>query len=355
MADTSRTLVLVDGSSYLYRAFHALPPLSNSRGEPTGAVYGVANMLRRLLEERRPSHVAVVFDAKGKTFRDELFEQYKAHRPPMPEELRAQIEPLHALVRALGFPILEIPGVEADDVIGTLALQAAATGMDCLISTGDKDLAQLVNERITLVNTMSNSVLDRAGVVAKFGVPPERIVDYLALVGDTSDNVPGVPKVGPKTAAKWLTEYGSLDALLARREEVAGKVGESLRANLEQLELSRRLVTIQCDVALDQGPEALVMGQPDTAALRELYTRLEFGTWLRQLGASGAPTANESAEPGESESTLVPAATAPASEAHYETVFDEAALDAWITRLEQAELIAFDTETTSLDYMRARM
>ncbi len=265
-------LVLVDGSSYLYRAFHALPPLNNSRGEPTGAVYGVANMLRRLLLDYAPEHIAVVFDAKGRTFRDEMFEHYKANRPPMPDDLVAQIEPLHALVAALGFPILQVSGVEADDVIGTLARQAAARGMPVVISTGDKDMAQLVDANITLLNTMSNTTLDRVGVTEKFGVPPERIIDYLALVGDTSDNIPGVPKVGPKTAAKWLNEFGSLDDIVARADEIPGKVGESLRENLEQLALSRELATIRCDVPLDQNVDALAMRAPDTAALARLVS-----------------------------------------------------------------------------------
>ena len=237
-------LILIDGSSYLYRAYHAMPALTNSAGEPTGAVYGVVNMLKSLLKEYSPQHIAVVFDAKGKTFRDELFAEYKAHRPPMPDDLRSQIEPLHELVRALGLPCLIIDGVEADDVIGTLAVEATDKNMDTLISTGDKDMAQLVGPHVTLVNTMTRSVLDRQGVIEKFGVPPERIVDLLALMGDSSDNIPGIPKVGPKTAAKWLNEFGSLDELLERAGEIKGKVGESLRANLASLALSRRLATI---------------------------------------------------------------------------------------------------------------
>jgi DNA polymerase-1 len=262
-AKKSKPLVLVDGSSYLYRAFHALPPLSNSRGEPTGAVYGVINMLRSLLAEYTPEHVAVVFDARGKTFRDDLFAEYKANRPPMPDELAAQIEPLHTLVQALGLPLLQVPGVEADDVIGTLARQASAQGMDTVISTGDKDMAQLVDRHVTLVNTMSHSVLDPQGVQDKFGVPPERIIDLLALMGDSSDNIPGVPKVGPKTAAKWLGVYGSLDTVIAHAGEIKGKVGESLRDHLETLALSRELATIRCDVELDIGPQDLQPRQPD--------------------------------------------------------------------------------------------
>ncbi|MBU1190305.1 MAG: DNA polymerase I [Gammaproteobacteria bacterium] len=341
---TSTPLVLVDGSSYLYRAFHALPPLTNSQGMPTGAVYGVANMLRKLLSDYAPEHIAVVFDAKGKTFRDDMFAQYKANRPPMPDDLKVQIEPLHALVAALGFPILQVPGVEADDVIGTLARQAAARGQSVVISTGDKDMAQLVDGHITLINTMSNTTLDIPGVVTKFGVPPERIIDYLALVGDTSDNIPGVPKVGPKTAAKWLNEYGTLDDLIARADEIGGKVGESLRDNLQQLALSRELATIRCDVELEQSGDDLRMRAPDSSALRELYKKLEFNTWLRQLEdtATAAPAEPESA-------------ASRAIEQDYETVFTQAQLDAWIKRLQDAELFAFDTETTSLDYMQARI
>ena len=337
-------LILVDGSSYLYRAYHALPPLTNSRGEPTGAVYGVVNMLKRMLEEERPSHMAVVFDAKGPTFRDELFSEYKAHRPPMPDDLRGQIEPLHAIVRALGLPLLCVSGVEADDVIGTLARQASETGMDCLISTGDKDLAQLVNERVTLINTMNGVLMDRQGVVEKFGVPPERIIDYLALVGDTSDNVPGVPKVGPKTAVKWLGEYGSVDAVVENAEAIKGKVGENLRNSLEQLELSRKLVTIHTEVELEQGPADLNLTTPDTEALREWYGRMEFKTWLSQVAEGGAPVAVPAEEP----------AQAPA-EAKYETILDETALERWIAKMESAELIAVDTETDSLDYMCANL
>ncbi|MFP5507121.1 MAG: DNA polymerase I [Gammaproteobacteria bacterium] len=345
---TPTPLVLVDGSSYLYRAFHALPPLTNSRGEPTGAVYGVANMLRRLLADYAPEHIAVVFDARGKTFRDDMFEHYKANRPPMPDDLAAQIEPLHRLVAALGFPILQVPGVEADDVIGTLARQAAARGLPVVISTGDKDMAQLVDERVTLVNTMFNTTLDTAGVIDKFGVPPERIIDYLALVGDTSDNIPGVPKVGPKTAAKWLNEYGSLDAIVERAGEISGKVGESLRDNLDQLKLSRELATIRCNVELESGIDDLQMRAPDTAALRELYTQLEFNTWLRQLDANAAESSPGAAAPAAQ-------AGAEATSADYETVLTQQQLDAWIKRLKQAELFAFDTETTSLDYMQARI
>ncbi len=339
MADSpDKPLVLVDGSSYLYRAFHALPPLTNSRDEPTGAVYGVANMLRKLVADYDPEYVAVVFDAPGGTFRDELFEAYKAHRPPMPDDLSCQIEPLHDLVRAMGFPVLQVSGVEADDVIGTLARRATEQGMNTLISTGDKDMAQLVDEHVTLVNTMSATVMDRDGVQAKFGVPPERIIDYLALVGDTSDNIPGVPKVGPKTAAKWLTEYGSMEALVEHAGDIKGKVGESLREHLDNLALSRDLATIRCDVALDVGPADLRLQAPDTDALRALLSRLEFTTWLGQLDEGG-----ESAQTQD----------APAADVEYEVVLSEAQLDGWLRELESADVFAFDTETTSLDYMQA--
>jgi DNA polymerase-1 len=329
-----KTLVLVDGSSFLYRAFHALPPLSNSRGEPTGAVLGVANMLRKLMATHDTRRIGVVFDAPGRTFRDELFQQYKAHRPPMPDELRAQLEPLHAIIRALGLPLLIEAGVEADDVIGTLAVQAAAQGYFVVISTGDKDMAQLVDGRIILENTMYDTRLDREGVIAKFGVPPECIVDYLALVGDTSDNIPGVPKVGPKTAAKWLQQYGSLDALIAHAAEIGGKVGENLRDSRDTIALSRQLATIRCDLALPLAPDDLLCDPPNPAALREILTRLEFNSWLKQLDASdGAPPP--------SKSNAVP-------EVNYEAVLTAEDLDRWLAKLKTADIFAFDTETTSL-------
>ncbi|MGD2137750.1 MAG: DNA polymerase I [Gammaproteobacteria bacterium] len=331
-------LLLVDGSSYLYRAYHALPPLTTSKGEPTGAVYGVINMLKSLLGEYRPEHMAVVFDARGKTFRDELFAEYKANRPPMPDELASQVEPLHALVRALGLPLLQVSGVEADDVIGTLARRATAMGMETVISTGDKDMAQLVDAHVTLVNTMSHTVLDVDGVQEKFGVPPARIVDLLGLMGDSSDNIPGVPRVGPKTAVKWLNEYGSLDAVIAHAGEIRGKVGESLRDNLENLELSRRLARIHTDVTLETAPDVLALQSPDVAALREWYTRLEFNRWLAELPGEGAP----------------PVATGSGTP-EYETVLTARQLDTWLERLERAGRFAFDTETTSLDYIAARV
>jgi DNA polymerase I len=337
------TLHLIDGSSYLYRAFHALPPLTNSKGEPTGAVFGVINMLQKFIAERDPALIAVVMDAPGRTFRDDLFEQYKAHRPPMPDELRAQIAPLLEAVAALGLPILRVPGVEADDVIGTLARRAVSAGLDCVISTGDKDMAQLVGPSITLVNTMTDSRLDRDGVKAKFDVWPEQIIDYLALVGDSSDNIPGVPKVGPKTAAKWLAEHGSAEALIASAGAVPGKVGESLRENLASLELSRRLATIRCDVPLAETPQTLARRAPDLTRLKALYQRLEFRSLERALGATAAR---------EPEAAPAAAAADPLPR-HYETVVSESDLERWLGRLAAAPLFAFDTETTSLNYMVA--
>ena len=319
-----------------------MPALVNSHGEPTGAVYGVANMLRRLLADYEPSHVAVIFDAKGKTFRDDIYPEYKAHRPPMPSELAGQIEPIHAVVQAMGIPMLQVEGVEADDVIGTLARRATERGMSTLVSTGDKDLAQLVDGHVTLVNTMTDTLFDRDAVVDKFGVPPERIVEFLALVGDTVDNIPGVPGVGPKTAAKWLQQYGSLDNLVARAGEIAGKVGDNLRASLTQLPMARELATVRCDVALEVTPEGLQRRAPDVARLKELYQKLEFKTWLAELGgATNAPA---------------PVATSETTDAsRYETVMDDAALDRWIERLRKAGEFAFDTETTDLDGQRAEI
>ena len=269
-------LVLIDGSSYLYRAFHALPPLTNSRGEPTGAVLGVVNMLLKFLRETNPARIAVVFDAPGKTFRDQLYAEYKSHRPPMPDDLRAQVDPLLEIVQALGLPLLRISGVEADDVIGTLAKRTADAGGTVVISTGDKDMCQLVGPQITLINTMSGSIYDRAGVKAKFDIWPEQMIDYLALVGDSSDNIPGIDKVGPKTAAKWLAQYSTLDNLVANAGEVSGKVGENLRAGLETLELSRRLATIRCDVDLPDTAQDLTRKPQHDEQLRSWYTRLGF-------------------------------------------------------------------------------
>ncbi|MDX1482011.1 MAG: DNA polymerase I [Woeseiaceae bacterium] len=338
---SAEKLVLVDGSSYLFRAFHALPPLTSSKGEPTGAVHGVLNMLNKLLREQEAAYFAVVFDASGKTFRDDIYAEYKANRPPMPDELRAQIEPILEAVRNMGLPLLRVEGVEADDVIGTLCRQAADAGMETLVSTSDKDLAQLVGDGVTLVNTMSDTVLDADGVESKFGVRPEQMIDYLALVGDSSDNIPGVPKVGPKTAAKWLGEYGSVDKLIEHADEIKGKVGESLREHIDQLKLSQELATIRQDVDLDFEPQDLARSEPNLPALRDLYQRLELRSLLRQLGDD------------EGDASATPAG--PAEEASYETILDDDGLQRWLDRITDAELVAIDTETTSLDYMQAEL
>jgi len=349
------TLLLVDGSSYLYRAFHALPDLRTAAGQPTGAIRGVLSMLRVLEADYKAEFRAVVFDAKGKTFRDDWYPEYKAHRPSMPEDLVAQIEPLHQCIRAAGWPLLMIDGVEADDVIGTLSRQASAAGIDCVISTGDKDLAQLVDPHVTLVNTMNNEKLDTAGVKAKFGVPPERIVDYLALVGDTSDGVPGVSKVGPKTAVKWLDAYGSLDAIVAHAGEIGGAVGENLRQHLDFLPLGVKLVTVVCDVPLPQTVTDLAPLAADTAKLAELYTRLEFKGWLRELsGEAPAPQVRpKNAVPPAP--TLETAAHVEPDRSGYECILDAAQLDAWLARLDAAALVSLDTETTGLDPMLAQL
>ena len=355
----SGKLWLVDGSSYLYRAFFALPPLTTSQGVPTGAVLGVLNMLNKLLKDEDPELIVVVLDAPGRTFRDDLFEEYKAHRPPMPDDLRSQIAPLIEAIPALGLPMLRIEGVEADDVIGTLAERAASSGLEVVISTGDKDMAQLVSDRITCVNTMFDTKLDRAGVKAKFDVLPEQIVDYLALVGDSSDNIPGVPKVGPKTAAKWLNEYGSADGIVAHAKDITGKVGESLRDNLDTLELSKKLATIRRDLDLPLSPAELTRKPLDVAALTTLYKRLEMNSLLRQLTGTPAPGTRRPG-PGEratkfrrSERAGVPAAGACARS--YETITTTEQLDTWLKALNKAPLFAFDTETTSLDYMQAEI
>jgi len=356
-------LTLIDGSSYLYRAFHALPPLANAAGEPTGALFGVVNMLRATLNEK-PDYAAFVVDAPGRTFRDDLYAEYKANRAPMPDDLRAQVEPMMKIVEALGFPILRVAGVEADDVIGTLATRAAMDGIEVEVSTGDKDFAQLVGPRVTLVNTMSRTRLDRDGVVEKFGVPPERIIDYLALMGDSIDNIPGVAKCGPKTAAKWLNEYGSLNDVIANADKVGGKIGENLRAVLAQLPLSRQLATIKTDVVLEQGPGDLLLRNRNAEALRELYARYEFRQALKELDqtgtddggreqkGSGSISAAGAAKPKEEQSKLN---LTPALTTHYELVTTRERLDAWLAKLRTAELIAFDTETTSLDPMRAHL
>jgi DNA polymerase-1 len=351
-----KTLLLVDGSSYLYRAFHAMPDLRSPKGEPTGAIQGVLNMLRRLRADFPADYSACVFDAKGKTFRDEWYPEYKAHRPPMPDDLRQQIEPLHELVVAAGWNILMIDGVEADDVIGTLARQASHNGARCIISTGDKDLTQLVDERVLWVNTMSEEKLDIAGVIAKFGVPPERIVDYLALVGDTVDNVPGVNKCGPKTAVKWLAEYGTLDNLIAHAAEVKGAVGDNLRTALEWLPMGKQLVTVKCDVPLDRRFDELAAPAPDTEKLKAMYERFGFRSLMRELTGE-APAKKERAsvtlEQRQFEQPALPTTVNDTS--NYESILTDAQLDAWLHKLMAAPLVSLDTETTGLDGMTAQL
>jgi DNA polymerase-1 len=329
------TLYLIDGSSYLYRAFHALPNLSNSRGEPTGALLGVANMLKRLLNEEDPQYIAVVFDAKGPTFRHEMYPEYKANRPPMPADLRLQVEQILEFTRMLGLPLVQVEGVEADDVIGTLSSAAEKEGMNCIISTGDKDLAQLVSDRTTLVNTMTDTHMDRDGVMEKFGVKPEQIIDYLALTGDKSDNIPGVEKCGPKTAAKWLSTYHTLEEVVQHSGEIGGKIGEYLRAALEQLPLSRELTTIRRDLDLQLKPGDLRRGEVDLDALMKALKRFEFNSWLQELG-------NRDDE-------------APAENTDYRAIDELEDLDALVSELKSCKLFAFDTETTSLDPMQAEL
>ena len=340
-----KTLLLVDGSSYLYRAFHALPDLRNAAGEPTGAIYGVLNMLRRLLADYKADYLACVFDARGKTFRDEMYAQYKANRPPMPDDLGAQVGPLLDAIRASGWPLLQIEGVEADDVIGTLAREAEKRGLRCVISTGDKDLAQLVSDRVTLVNTMSNERLDPAGVQAKFGVRPERMLDYLTLIGDSVDNVPGVDKVGPKTAAKWLEQYGSLEEVVRHADEIGGAVGENLRKALGWLPQAQALLAVKCDLELPVKLEELKLGPRDEKRLAELISHFGFKTWLKETASDTSPPPPPSPEP----------VRADREERRYETLVEEADLARWLKDLEAAELVAFDTETTSLDPMQARL
>ncbi|MGH8232921.1 MAG: DNA polymerase I [Rhodanobacteraceae bacterium] len=376
-------LTLIDGSSYLYRAFFALPQLSNVAGEPTGALFGVVGMLRAIMNEK-PDFAAFVIDAPGPTFRDELYPEYKATRPPMPDDLRSQVQPMLAVVGALGFPILNVPGVEADDVIGTLAARASAEDIEVEVSTGDKDFAQLVGPRVTLVNTMTHTSMDRDGVIEKFGVPPERIVDYLALMGDSVDNIPGVPKCGPKTAAKWLTQFGTLDDVIAHADDVVGKIGENLRAALPQLPLSRQLATIRTDVDLDLGPQDLVLRTRDVDALRALYKRYEFNAALKELEKSTGLGTGESepgtvapsshspgldldpvngmeksldSNPGRNDGTSMEpgASNAVTGPGKYELVTTQEQLDTWLKKLRTANLIALDTETTALDPMRAEL
>ncbi len=339
MSQNEAPIILVDGSSYLYRAFHALPPLENSKGQPTGAVKGVLNMLRRLQKDYPGSDVTVVFDAKGKTFRDDMFPEYKANRPPMPDDLRSQIAPLHQAVEAMGFPMLIIEGVEADDVIGTLAFEATQLEKPVIISTGDKDMAQLVSDHVTLINTMTDAALDIEGVVEKFGVQPNQIIDYLALMGDKVDNIPGVEKCGPKTAVKWLTQYQTLDGVIENAQEVKGKIGENLRSALDQLPLSYALATIKTDCELELGINDLKLTEPNREVLLSLFSDLEFKAWVGELENTNTATAVEAKQ----------------ITTHYETILDEASFNDWLLKLNQATLFAFDTETTSLNYMEARV
>jgi DNA polymerase I len=338
---SSKRLILVDGSSFLFRAYHAIPPLTSPAGEPTNAILGVANMLRKMLADYPTDYFAVIFDAPGKTFRHELYDEYKAHRPPMPDDLRVQIEPLHELVRAMGLPLIMESGVEADDVIGALTKLAEKEGFQVIIATGDKDMAQLVNDNVVLENTMSNSSMDSAAVLDKFGVQPEQIIDYLALMGDAVDNIPGVPKVGPKTAAKWLKQYGSLDKIIACADEIKGKVGENLRASLQQLPLARELTTIKCDIPLTLTLADLKKRCMDTGALRELLSKLGFSAWLKMLGNEETPT--------------TPAAKDQHLTKQYDMVLDHEQFSIWLKRLQKADIFAFDTETSSLDYSKAEI
>ena len=361
---TKTPLILVDGSSYLYRAFHALPPLTNSKGKPTGAVKGVINMMRRLQKDYPESTHVVVFDAKGKTFRDEIYSDYKAHRPPMPDDLRLQIEPIHKIIQAMGMPMLIIEGVEADDVIGTLALQATAAEQPVVISTGDKDIAQMVNEHIVMENTMTNTVLDRAGVIEKFGIPPELIIDYLALLGDKSDNIPGVPGVGEKTALGLLQGIGGLDAIYTRLDEVASlefrgakTMAPKLEAHRELAYLSYQLATIKTDVKMDLAIGELHNGEANQPALLALFKELEFKTWIKELESDDTATA---AQPKPDQNTpsdngADPAPQPPPVEKDYQTVLTQQQLDNWVAKIKSASLVAVDTETTSLDYMQAQL
>ncbi len=358
--DFMKTLLLVDGSSYLYRAFHAMPDLRNKENEPTGAVYGVLNMLRRLHKDVNADYSACVFDAKGKTFREEVYPEYKANRLPMPDDLAAQIAPLHETIKAMGWPLLIVEGVEADDVIGTLAKQGERAGMRVVVSTGDKDITQLVNPHVTLVNTMSNETLDEAGVEKKFGVKPQRIIDYLALMGDGVDNVPGVAKVGPKTAVKWLTRYGTLDNVMQNAGDIGGVVGENLRKVLDWLPQARELLTIKCDVELPLKLEDLALKPQDTAKLAELFERFDFKSWRRELDEKGEARGERREERGENDAPP-DAPDTPASllsllaSRHYETVLTDAQLDAWLKIISAAPLTAVDTETTSLEPLNARL
>ncbi|MBX2880472.1 MAG: DNA polymerase I [Granulosicoccus sp.] len=353
---TEPPVILVDGSAYLYRAFHAMPPLTNSKGQPTGAIYGVVNMLRRLVADYQPQHMGVVFDASGKTFRDEIYADYKATRARMPDDMRSQIKPLYEMVETMGFPLLIVDGVEADDVIGTLSVQATEKGLKTLISTGDKDMAQLVDANVTLVNTMTSTVMDVQGVREKFGVEPSQIIDYLALVGDTSDNIPGVPSCGPKTAAKWLSQYQSLEGVIAHADEVKGKIGEKLRDALGHLPMSYQLASIRLDLDLEQTVDDLNLREPEVESLSKLYKDLEFETWAKELADGLSPLQTRGSQAA-STSGDVPAEIEKRSDRNtqYEIITSMPALEKWIKQLESAELCAFDTETTSLDYMQAEV
>ncbi|GAB3118599.1 DNA polymerase I [Bordetella tumbae] len=346
-----KTLLLVDGSSYLYRAFHAMPDLRNAQGEPTGALYGVVNMLRKLVSDHKADYAACIFDARGKTFRDDLYPDYKSHRPPMPEDLAAQIEPIHQAVKALGWPVLAIEGVEADDVIGTLACHATKQDIHTIVSTGDKDLAQLVDSHVTLVNTMSGEVLDEPGVQNKFGVSPERIVDYLMLIGDAVDNVPGVTKVGPKTAVKWLSEFGSIEGLVEQAEAIKGVAGSNLREAIPQFPLTRELLTVKCDCDLTGHVNAMAdlePRQPDTGTLQALYEKYGFRSWLREL------TGDAERVPQGDARVIAEAPAAPA-ELRYQVIAGWPAFDEWMALIAEAPLVALDTETTSLNEMQASL
>ncbi len=365
-----KTLLLVDGSSYLYRAFHAMPDLRNRQNEPTGAIQGVLNMLRRLHKEYPADYSACIFDAKGKTFRDDIYPEYKANRASMPDDLRAQVAPLHEAIKAMGWPLIMEEGVEADDVIGALAKQAEREGVRVIISTGDKDIAQLVNEHVTIVNTMSNEVLDIAGVRNKFGLPPERIVDYLILIGDTSDNVPGVEKVGPKTAVKWLTQYGTLENIVANADNITGVVGENLRKALPWLPTARELITIRCDVGIQESLSDLAPRAMDKNKLAELFEHFDFKSWRRELDTMGGepisvtplsmPTSSGDLFAPTSETINTPPTETtveynPITTRNYATILSEADLDVWLEKINQAKLVCFDTETTSLDPMTAKI
>src|SRR6185503_2866908 len=348
------TLVLVDGSSYLYRAYHALPDLRTTRGEPTGALRGVVSMLRRMVEDVKPDYFAVVFDAPGRTFRDDWYPQYKANRTAMPDELGLQIAPLHALVRAHGWPLVMVDGVEADDVIGTLTHEAREAGVDVVISTSDKDLAQLVGPGIKLVNTMSNETLDEAGVLAKFGVRPDQVLDLLTLTGDSVDNIPGVPKVGPKTAAKWLAQYGTLDKVIADAASIPGVVGENLRQTLDWLPQGKRLLTVRCDCRLEMSYRDLSLQPRDDAKLREMFERFEFKQWIRDLGGASTTAAPQLREPvAPSEPAAAP--RAPAIATHYETVLDGAQWERWWKDIRAAELVAFKVYAAQSEPLQAEI